>query len=84
MSRHINKVNCVFTLKLKLSNITCALLAASVASIMSILLFIYNEIVYVGERIPPELLLPLLVVAGVLSHISYVAFKGLLKGVSSN
>ncbi len=80
MQGHNVKANRVFLLKLKLSNITCALLIMCIVATASIILYLYNEMVYLRRAVPPQQLIPLLVIAGALTHFSHVAFKGLVRG----
>ncbi len=70
----------VFSLKLRLSNIVCSLLVASVVVLAVLILLLYHYAVYLGEPLPiwgVVLAVPAMII---LAHFSLVALKGLTRG----
>ena len=74
----------VFSPKLKLSNIVCALLIVSVTMIATLTLLMYHYVVYLRISPPIWIIILTILITPILAHFSLVALKGLAKGVRSN
>ncbi len=74
----------VFYIKHRLYTLTSILLIANTLVSVGLLLILYNYIFYLRINIPPWLSIPVISVALLTAHFSYVAFKGLVKEVSNN